>query len=82
MREVDGWLQMLTVLKVIGWVWLGVGALVLWHTIAALSRVREVIQPTGSEVVTQQVLSTVLIFVLPAAVVLALGWFLSARHTS
>lgn len=71
---------MLTLLKVIGWVWLGFGALVLWRTVGALTGVREAIQPTGSEVVTGQVLSTALIFVLPAAAVLALGWFLSARH--
>lgn len=73
---------MLPLLKVVGWVWLGFGALVLWRSVGALTRVREAIQPTGSEVVTGRVLSTVLIFVLPAALVLALGWLLSSRHAS
>ncbi len=73
---------MLTLLKLIGWLWMGVGAVVLYQDIAALSRVREAIQPGGSAAVTGQVVSAVLIFVLPAALVLALGWFISGRQHS
>lgn len=58
------------------------GMWILWRTVAALSRVREAIQPTGSLLVTEQVQSTVLVFVLPGFVVWVLGGLFSGKRVS
>jgi len=73
---------MVTLLKLIGGIWFGLGLWILWRNIAALSRFREAVQPVGSPLVSGQVLSTVLVFVVPGLLALALGvWFSSRRLT-
>ncbi len=73
---------MVTLLKIIGAIWFGLGLWILWRNIAALSRFQEAVQPVGSPLITQQVLSTVLVFVVPGLLALALGvWFSSRRLT-
>lgn len=69
-------------LKVIGGIWFVTGMWILWRTVAALSGVREAIQPTGSLLVSEQVQSTVLAFVLPGLVLWLLGGWLSGRRVS
>ncbi len=71
---------MVTLLKIIGAIWFGLGLWILWRNIAALSRFREAVQPVGSPLITQQVLSTVLVFVVPGLLALALGVWLSSRR--
>ena len=69
-------------LKVIGGIWFVMGMWILWRTIAALSRVNEAIRPTGSPLVSEQVQSTVLAFVLPGLVLWLLGGWSSGRRVS
>lgn len=71
-----------TLLKVIGGIWFVMGMWILWRTVAALSRVNEAIQPTGSPLVSEQVQSTVLVFVLPGLAALVLGGLISGRRVS
>lgn len=73
---------MVTLLKLIGAAWLALGLWILWRTIAALSRAREAIQPTGSPLVSGQVLSVVAVFILPGLLALVLGAWLSSRQLS
>ena len=69
-------------LKVIGGIWFVMGMWILWRTVAALSRVSEAIRPGGSPLVSEQVQSTVLSFVLPGLVLWLLGGWLSGRRVS
>ncbi len=73
---------MATLLKIIGGIWFGPGLWILWRNIAALSGVREAIRPVGSPLISGQVLSTVLLFVLPGLLALALGGWFSSRRPS
>ena len=69
-----------TLLKVIGGIWFVMGMSILWRTVAALSRVSEAIRPGGSPLVSEQVQSTVLVFVLPGLAVWVLGGWFSGRR--
>lgn len=73
---------MTTLLKVIAGIWLAIGAWTLWRSIGALGRVNEAIQPVGSRLVGEHVLSAVLVFIVPGFVALALAGSLSARRLS
>ncbi len=73
---------MAALLKIIGAIWFGLGLWILWRNIAALSRFREAVQPTGSPLVSGQVFSTLLVFIVPGLLALLLGvWFSSRRLT-
>ncbi len=69
-------------LKVIGGGWCVLGIWNLWRTVAPLSRVNEAIRPGGSPLVSEQVQSTVLAFVLPGLVLWLLGGWFSGRRVS
>lgn len=73
---------MATLLKIIGGLWFGLGLWILWRSIQALSRVDEAVRPVGSPLISQQVFSTVLVFVLPGLLALALGGWFSSRRPS
>ena len=71
---------MVTLLKLIGGIWFGLGLWILWRIIAALSRFREAVQPVGSPLVSGQVFSTLLVFVVPGLLALLVGVWLSSRR--
>lgn len=76
-----------TLLKVIGGIWFVMGIWILWRTVAplsvaALSRVNEAVRPVGSPLVSEQVLSTALVFLLPGLAALVLGGWFSGRRVS
>ena len=73
---------MATLLKIIGGIWFGLGLWILWRNIQTLSRLNEAVRPVGSPLISQQVLSTVLVFVLPGLLALALGGWFSSRRPS
>ncbi len=73
---------MATPAKLIGAIWCGLGLWILWRNIAALSRFGEAVQPVGSPLVSGQVFSTLLVFVVPGLLALLVGvWFSSRRPT-
>lgn len=73
---------MATLLKLWGLIWLGAGLWILWRTVGSLSGLVEAVQPVGSRVVSQQVVSTALIFVVPGLLAVGLGVALSPRRGS
>ncbi len=73
---------MATLLKIIGGIWFGLGLWILWRNIQTLSRLNEAVRPVGSPLISQQVLSAVLVFVLPGLLALALGGWFSLRRPS
>ncbi len=73
---------MATLVKLVGAIWCGLGLWILWRNIAVLSRFRQAVQPAGSPLVSGQVFSTLLVFVVPGLLALLLGvWFSSRRLT-
>lgn len=73
---------MTMLLRIIGGVWLALGAWVLWRNIEALSGVTAAVQPVGSSLVTNSVVSTLLVFVGPGLAALLLAGALSGKRAS